>query len=83
MLLVTVVSIALAITCAVYAYRLHQRCKYLKQRLNAQIVTYNLNCDVINGLNAEVRRMREELQMLQLEKMQDVPLLDIMTGKHG
>lgn len=83
MLLVSVVSTVAAIACAVYAYRLHRRCKYLKGRLKAQIVTYNLNCDVINGLNAELRRTREELQMLQLEKMQDVPLLDIMTGKHG
>lgn len=83
MLLVTVVSTAAAIAYAVCAYRLHRRCKYLKARLNAQISTYNLNCDVINGLNAELRRTREELQMLQLEKMQDVPLLDIMTGKHG
>lgn len=83
MLLVTVVSTAAAIACAVYAYRLHLRCKYLKQRLKVQIADHNIHCDVINGLNAELRKTREELQMLQLEKMQDVPLLDIMTGKHG
>lgn len=83
MLLATVVSTAAAIACAVYAYRLHRRCKELKARIKREVQTYNTHCDVINGLNAEVRRMREELQMLQLEKMQDVPLLDIMTGKEG
>jgi hypothetical protein len=83
MLLVTGVSTAVAIACAVYAYRLHRRCKYLKQRLKVQIADHNIQCHVFNGLNAELRRTREELQMLQLEKMQDVPLLDIMMGKHG
>ena len=83
MLLVTGVSTAVAIAGAIYAYRLYRRCKDLKARLKREIGTYNMHCDVINRLNAELRRTREELQMLQLEKMQDVPLLDIMMGKHG